>query len=452
MFKGFCHSCQLFVDTITGFCGTCNDLVEITETGSNTNLNTFIDISEPFPPVSESFTSISVADQTQISSHNYERYPQNTAVNQNSGYVNKNTGLQGNIYNPSFNNKSTDSKIAGSEGYSILTLGIIGLLVFVGLGFGITYTRAYFAAMPDAIAKAATDARNNPDFQRRAAEYFSNQQTGDANNSASGSTQKPWFSSWFRSNPTAEEVFEKYDKETLVDGKFLSIQSMFLSGKMSISKIKPKNSNTSNDIAVTSDFEMSMKAPNKAFMKMEMQAEQRQVKNFNQPVYYDDYNSRPAPNIKAGVIAGSDGTNKWSVTKTLVNGSIRTQESNGSEENNVDKALNSPDAFVFNRGKYQNAEFLGIENVGVKRAYLLKAFKQNGESDLLYFDIETGLIINFVTKEYKMLIKTYGRFEGLKMPSSFQIEMPEMTFQMDILRMQPDVPFDDSIFLRSSYK
>jgi hypothetical protein len=458
MYKGFCHSCQLFTDTITGFCGTCNDLIEITGDYSPANTfsqNTSVSSSEPVSHYTESPTFVSQNRQTQINNQNYERQPQNTTVNRNVNYVNEKTGLQGNIYKNSFTGNN-DSGIKDSEGYSILTLGIIGLILFVGLGFGITYTRAYFAAMPDKIAKEATDARNDPTFQKRAAEFLSKSQNETVNAAVPATTQKPWFSSWFGANPTAEEIFEKHEKETLIEGKNLSAQSMYLSGKLNIKSIKPKGSNETKNITVTSDFEMSLKVPNKAFIRMEMKSEkpaptpENSMNSFNN--WYYDKPVRPSPNIKVGVIAGSDGTNRWSVTRALINGSIKTQESNSGDESSIDKALNNPDAFIFNRQKYQSIEFLGIENVGEKKAYLLKVAKQNGETDLLYFDIETGLIINFVAKDHKMLIKTYGRFEGVKMPSSFQIEMPEMTFQMDIFQMKPDVPFDDSIFLRSSYK
>jgi hypothetical protein len=450
MYKGFCHTCQKSAETSNGFCEICNDLVEITEDYSTQSLNTAVSLSEPFSQNIENKTFISPTQQTQVNNQNYTPQPNGDTTGNNDYYVNRRTGFGGNIHakpNTTFSNPA----IEGSEGYSILTLGIIGLFLFLGLGYGISYAKAYFASMPDKIATEATEARNNPEFQKRASEFLGNLQSG-ANPAATVAVtaQKPWFSSWFKSNPTAEEIFEKYESETVVNGKSLNATSMFFSGKLSISSIKPKGSTVSNNVAVTSDFEMSMKAPNKVFMKMEMRTNVPTQSN-NGYTQYSDF-SQPMQTVKAGVTAGFDGTNRWSITKVLIGGGIKTQETNDANEGSIDKALNNPDAFVFNRQKYQSIEFSGTEAIGSKKSYIIKATKDSGEIDLLYFDIETGLINYYVSKDYKMLISTYGRFEGYKTPSVFQIETPEMTFQMDIFQLKPDVPFDDSIFLRSSYK
>jgi hypothetical protein len=317
------------------------------------------------------------------------------------------------------------------------------------LGFGLSKTKAYFASMPDKIAKEATDARNDPEFQKRAAEFLSKQQTGAADIPVAASTQKPWFSSWFRSNPTAEEIFDKYEKETLIQGKSSNPQSIFLKGKVSIEPMidatKPTFTKTNNrrTVNMKADFEMSTKSP-KILVKMKINAKQDGSTLFMES------------HVNAEFIGGFNGVYKWSVMYVKNGDEDDTKIEGGNDDTNgFSKALENTDDFIFKRRAYRKIQFTANEIIENRMSYLVTAYKNDGDYDLLYFDTETGLITKLITKKDTITVSNHTMFGSIKMPSAVQIvseDIPETLIKMDISEMKSDVPLDDSIFLRSSYK
>lgn len=279
--------------------------------------------------------------------------------------------------------------------------------------------------------------------------------------------QKPWFSAWFRSNPTGEEIFEKYEKETFAKGKNLTAESFLITGKAEflepgakgISKLaeyrKPQTDKTPapalqvtpppknleapvrglpkpSDFKVT--FEISIKKPNKFLMKMVMKPKE----GFNQ-----SYANFPT--------MGFDGKKGWAFMKTFYNGNYQTNESKAPNANYFLKQNRDGVAMTFLRSSYSTAELQGQEDVLNRMSYSVKTTDLAGKEATIFFDIETGLASKVSENGVDMYILDYTNFDGTMFPSKVVYIGTGDWLMLTMEQLKSNVPLDDSIFERSSY-
>jgi hypothetical protein len=313
---------------------------------------------------------------------------------------------------------------------------LIVIVVLCGVGYGVNYTKNYFAAMPEQRIKDALDGNKT----------IATEQTAQ---------QKPWFWDFFRKEPNANEVFEKYEKETMVEGQNVAFQTMNMKGKLTfiphnpnspITKLKPLHK-------FNMEMEMSMKLPDKVLVKMNMTLKPPTIEEtFAMAPMQQEKMNQAIQSFRATVIAGVNGQEKWAVNNVSFNGTNKTEEKN--ENNDFDELIGKTNnlTMTFSRQMYERIEFVGTDNVEGRKTYLLKGIKPDTNADLLYFDIETGLVIKYFSKSSEVLINGYNTFEGVKMPSSMRVKtIADMDFQIDVHELRKDILLDDSIFLRSSY-
>ena len=284
--------------------------------------------------------------------------------------------------------------------------------------------------------------------------------------------QKPWFSAWFRSEPSGDEILEKYEKATFAQGKNLTAESFYITGKAEIIEPKAKgikdlikykpnqNQNTANtntNLAVKNPnnpniqvpgktlpnpsdfdirFEVSIKKPNKFLMKMTTKPKGG---------YNQNYVSFPT--------MGFDGKKGWAFTKSYYNGNSEIAEEKAPSSNYFFKQTNDGVALTFLRSSYSTVEVTGQADVLNRLAYSVKAIDVNGKETTLFFDIETGLASKVVENNVEMYILDYTNFEGTMFPSKVvYITSAKGWLMLTMEQVKSNVPFEDSIFERSSYK
>lgn len=279
--------------------------------------------------------------------------------------------------------------------------------------------------------------------------------------------QKPWFSSWFRNGPNAEEIFEKHETETFSKGKILSSNGFVVSGKariinvsggaldlvklrknpdepfipsIKVSPAAPVNGKTQqNNFPGRSDFDIafdiSLKAPNRLVMQMLLKPKE----GFTQS--YLAYKT-----------AGFDGANGWHFTKTVMMGrETLNEEPNRSNDFFFNHTTDSVTLAIQKSG-YSNLELVGEEVVYNRRAYKVKAKNLAGEASEICFDIETGLAVKVRQNSNDIYFLDYSNFNGASYPSKIVVPMYGEYFLLSIDKIQSNVPLDDSIFRRSSYR
>ncbi len=278
--------------------------------------------------------------------------------------------------------------------------------------------------------------------------------------------QKPWFSAWFRSKPTAEEIFDKFETVSNIKGKNVSLQSLQIIGKgeylrvgadpasdlaalkkgakpvatvapnpnkaQELPEVKTQVTTQTDDFDVR--FEIAMKNPNKKLTKMT---------ETPKTGYSRDFFIFPT--------SGFDGTKGWKFTKSVINGV--TDITDQAYINNSFLLNQTIDGITitFVRSMFAKIEFVGEAIVSNRKCYTIKTTDLAGESSNLFFDIETGLINKVSQNNSDTYILDYQNFDGTMLPSKIAYPAGKQWLVLTTENMQKDVQLDDAIFRRSAY-
>jgi hypothetical protein len=284
--------------------------------------------------------------------------------------------------------------------------------------------------------------------------------------------QKPWFSSWFRAQPTAEEIFDKFETVTYAKGKKLVTQNCLISGKAQIvrgaqgamdftalkkdpeapfkpSATPPPGAPTVPPIGMQQPnqlpfpkppdfnitFEISLKSPNKMLTKMMMKPKEGFSQAF---VAYKNF--------------GFDGRNGWSFTKTFMMGNVRINDE--PYQNNDLFFSRSEDgiSMTMQRAMYSKLEVLGEEVIYNRRNYNVQVTNAAGETANIFFDVETGLAAKVKQKASEFYILRYDNFDGVLHPSDMVYELNGEWMLLRIEKFDSNAALDDLIFERSAYQ
>lgn len=424
MNQAFCHNCQIFLDTVYDYCWKCNDKLEI--------LNVINPVNSENKPI--------IANQQQFSQNDeVHQTPNNWTNPAHSSNDQEPVFETGGYRNIQANSAANNPEFEKSNFSTVIKPALLSLIVLVGLGFFCTYTKAYFAGLPDQKAREIGEAKFT-----------------------TGKPQIPWFSSWFRSQPTAEEVFEHFEDVTASKGKTLVSQTMVVKGNIQFSFPNAELEKTYKELrsgALTNSFpvfapvsnpfskpkseiwdfdiemEMSMKAPNKMLLSMTMTPKDTNIKN-----------------VKLYSWSGSNGDEKWVVNKAFINGDQRQSENEVNTLPGLFSNDNDSLTTTFVKEEYQKIEYIGVEAIAERKHYFIKATKPNGQMDSLYFDIETGLVNKVVGKDGDVYIVGYSDMNGVKMPTKLLVKAGNGLIMMTFSEIRKDVPLDDSIFLKTSHQ
>ncbi len=449
MYKGFCHTCQEFLETPNKFCKKCGMMLEILQTilsaesATNTvNSNTYVENQQPhFSNSQQDSTFVSNSQNNNFQENQFgtvNNYPQPI----NSGYSQN----QPNFQRDNFQAKkySQDNQVfAESDGSVVMKTAIkffVVVICLIGLGFGVNYAKDYFAAMPQQTIDNIMASKNNI--------------VGNNNQGIQKTVnQTPWCWCWFRKNPTAEEVFEKYESAANLVGKDVVSQTITIVGHANFIPVDINSSKNESIQKFNFAIELYMKAPNKVLVKMNMTFKRNYtiLNDFMNPVVSDEQ-KKMMDSFNAKIITGTSGDGRWEIKNITANGQTKKEETEN-EKNDFDKFTNKTDhlTMTFSRQQYQNIEFIGIDNVENRKTYLVKGVKPSGDIELLYFDIETGLVNKYFSKDNEVYIDSYNEYQGVKMPSMIRQRMYDLYFSLHISDIKQNDQFDDSIFLRSSY-
>jgi hypothetical protein len=255
--------------------------------------------------------------------------------------------------------------------------------------------------------------------------------------------QTPWFSSWFRSTPTAEEIFDKYEKETFAKGKKVSAQSYSLtgtilfpksygSGDLDMSNLYQTKtfSLTAAELAYQTKFSLFVKAPNKMFFKRE--------------TFYNN-----APNYSLTI--GYDGMKNWAFSSRYYNNKATTEDEKLNTTSFYSNATPDGVSLIFQQSAFPKIESGNQEVVFNRKSYNLKATNFTGEETNLFFDVETGLLTKIVRKDLTMFVIDHKDFNGVLHPAKLVCRINNVWYLLNVEKIEPDVPINDTIFLRSSY-
>ncbi len=444
----YCNDCQIFLAIKSGLCNKCIKKLKPTEENqSNKSKNLRQDAAnfantenfEKTTPIIENTFKYSSIEQEEVAGNNLSDKNQNkieaeSAENyQETDYLPLNilTDHQLNQYK-----KEQDETVEPSSfksNFLNIKKNLIALsIVITGLSIFLLYSNSFSLKT----VNEGPEAMNFSFIQLQ--------------------PQTPWFSSWYRSNPNAEEIFDRFEEVTFAAGKNLKAERYYIKGRVFFAaphnlestfmklqkgektdsfseKYNPKS--IEGPWNYNSTFEMYLKIPNKVVMKMEMTDKNPASK---QP--------------KIFVFAGSDGQNHpWSLQKTYIKGEKKIIEGNikaFSSFSNNEKFI----AMTFVREMYEKMGVLGVVVYAGRKNYHVKAFKPNGEIESLYFDIETGLINKVETKDAVICLFNYTLIDNVKMPASWLLRSGNDTVLLDIVEMQKDYLIDDSIFSISEYR
>jgi hypothetical protein len=431
MYKGFCHTCQEFLETPNKFCEKCGMMLEIIQR---------FEVQQNETAVYSQETSINAEHQMLNFQQPQHNHYQNNYAPQN------NQGFQRNI---SAHSATNSNEATGSAAMKAIAKFLIAVVVIVCLGYGIKYLRNATKPLND---QQLTNLMNGRDI----------------NEFKDPEPQNPWFWSFFRNEPTAEEVFEKYEYETNLTGKDVTSQTVVLKGTGDFIGLGE------NSIGIVSSamdfdysFDMYMKSPDKMLVKMKMTYKENPILyshyEKNNPFMTKDQMKKDRESFNADLVLGSVREDKWILSKISYRGETKTDEKKDAGE--IDKFANDSSSLTmtFSRQEYQKIEFIGTDTIGEKiiilgtrkigprKAYLVKGYKPDNKVDLLYFDIDTGLVIKYYSKDAEVYIDNYGEFQGIKMPTEIRQKTGSLYFYMKISDIKQGEPLNDSIFLRSSY-
>lgn len=282
--------------------------------------------------------------------------------------------------------------------------------------------------------------------------------------------QKPWFSSWYRSNPTGDEVLQKYEAVTYTDGKRPVYKSILVKGKgqfmfstpdgtldINTARKKILNPGAPPQSGVTPPpgpvpppsttapkipsfhemdivYEMAIKHPNKMLLKMNLRPKQ----GFSQA-------------YRATQTVGFDGDRGWNFTKTYMNESETFREGQFQPKTFFFNSLTEGVSLSFTRSMYTKAELTAMDTTYGRLNYSVRLTDAKGESNLM-FDIETGLLSRVSRSGDEIYIIDHDNFDGVLVPSKLFYRVGREWLYLEIEKVQTNQEFDDSIFLRSSNK
>jgi hypothetical protein len=106
---------------------------------------------------------------------------------------------------------------------------------------------------------------------------------------------------------------------------------------------------------------------------------------------------------------------------------------------------------------YPKAQVKGTEKVGNRDTYVVEVTPLVGQSETLFFDKETGLLIRWdliyestgqkgVTASMQLYIDSYSDVGGLKIPSSIRQVSNLVTYVTQFFDIKYNVPIDDTRF------
>ena len=281
--------------------------------------------------------------------------------------------------------------------------------------------------------------------------------------------QKPWFSSWTRSKPTAEEILDKHEKATFTDGKTLVSAGFTLSGSARIIKISGEDADMTKlkkdptapfkpaansdptiktpnmpsyvpepmpnrtDFEIT--FDISVKNPNKMAMQLMMKPKE----GFSQ-------------SFMAYKTEGFNGDSGWTFTRSIMKGNETIRDETYQPNNFFYNRTEAGVTPAIQRSMYSKLELVGEEVVYNRRAYNVKTTTAAGETANVFFDIETGLVLKIRRNNANFYILEYESLEGVRYPSKMSYQIYTDWIVLSVEKFQSNAPLDDAIFRRTSYK
>ncbi len=444
----FCHNCQIFIQSEEANCFKCNQPAEslVSATNSTTETrplisnNTQEKTDTGFKPIQETRIE-SDPSQNPLLQH----FPKFDNINSGRSSDPQKTVLKATPFkvhyqdlpNPAFEKPSLSRVI-------VPTIAVI--IAVVLLGIGVSYTRSYFAAMPeqrvDQLMASKHAYENGLNFVPQPLHPETAAQT-------------PWFWGWFRSKPTAEEVFEHYQNVTGVTTENTKFQTAHINATVEVStptseidavsadlkrqaasnvfpkdgKFHSQNSPEMGPWSFVGQVVMLLKAPDKAVISMEM------IPKIVDP-----------RGIRIYVNAGISGDQSWSHVK--VNAGSQVTEKDG-DNDVLPPAFSKNDNFLATaicRSAYEKLEFAGIQPAMNRQNYLIKGTRPNGKMDLIYFDTETGLINKYSGISGDIYVINYAQFKGIWMPSEVLQKAGPGLVRMTLQEISKDTPINDSLF------
>jgi hypothetical protein len=106
------------------------------------------------------------------------------------------------------------------------------------------------------------------------------------------------------------------------------------------------------------------------------------------------------------------------------------------------------------RQLYSKFTATGIEKINDRDMYVIEAVTSDGETDKMYFDVETGLVGRIVghhhspegVSEFTEDLGDYREVDGIKLPFSVQQSSADSAFTIKFAEVHHNVPIDNSEF------
>jgi len=103
---------------------------------------------------------------------------------------------------------------------------------------------------------------------------------------------------------------------------------------------------------------------------------------------------------------------------------------------------------------YSKMTVTGTKKVSDRDAYVVEAALPQGDSDKLFFDVQSGLLVRTIQQEHTALgaltiqadLSDYRDVDGVKMPFSIRQSNPQFEFSLKFTEVHHNVRFDDTQF------
>lgn len=103
---------------------------------------------------------------------------------------------------------------------------------------------------------------------------------------------------------------------------------------------------------------------------------------------------------------------------------------------------------------YSKLTVTGTDKVGDRDAYVVEAALPGGDSDKLFFDAQSGLLVKSIGQEHTpqgaltvtIALGDYRDTDGVKMPFTIHQSNPQNEFDIKFTEVHHNVPFDDAQF------
>ncbi len=428
----------------------CAQGTDICETCIGFAGDTQINIPGPEKHRSEYFRAQNTSTEDSNYQDQTDNYNQKTEDRHNSATNNYHTADQNyRGYSPppkrEFRSQAKESRLQFIWDLSPIAKAVIGVVIF---SVGFAFVLRSFLYMDLSIVKTPKNGESIKDTEEIV----------------------PWFSSWFRTYPTGEEIFDEFEKVTYSEGNKTISETFqlqgtgyFLSPHFSEAKwgkalkerkiqnrdefnkdyfdqlkIKPTNYDFSGSHIKLWDFDMTfnmvLKKPDKTVFSMNLTHRNKEYK---------------IPDTK--IVAGNYGNKGWAVTKGA--------------KTNGNQTITDKDKFSFGFGvnpkgismsfpksMFEKFEFKGEQEIFGRRQYKVEVFGLN-KSNEVYFDQETGLATKIIGQDVTMYIINYSLYHDALFPSKI-IYIPangKPPLLMEITSLDMGLPLADKLFLDSTY-